>query len=58
MNKVEVYVKNIKSDKVLPSGCHELICDTDSWGHIVHNRRLILSPTEYESVKRHGYFMG
>lgn len=56
MNKVQIWVKNITSDKELQNGTHELVCDTYCYGIRQMNRRITLSAREYLSVKQQGYF--
>lgn len=58
MNLVEVWVKNITSDVKKPNGYHVLVCDTDCYGNKRYREEITLSPSDYECVKRNGYYLG
>lgn len=60
MNVLENYVTNIIYEKkLIVDGItlYEIICDTNCYGRIEKNKRIILTELEYKMVKEKGYYL-
>ena len=60
MNVLEQYVTNIISEQkhiIDGTTIYEIICDTNCYGRIEKNKRIILTELEYKMVKEKGYYL-
>lgn len=61
MNILQIFVTKIHSAEHVCLGrfSHwELIVDTDCWGCIEKNKRIVIDDEQYQHIQRYGYYWG
>ena len=59
MNIIEIWISNITVDE--PTECEyvrHLVADKNTNGRIEENASFYVTKSEYESIKKHGFYMG